>query len=124
MPKIKPTKLPDGRILLMESDENVAIPDLSAYFEKSDQEGDSLRSKDWTESATEKLQNLIGTLESLAAYIPNAIKQASGASVDKLTLKFGVKLAGEAGLPYISKGSAEGNIEIVMECSFPDKLGT
>ncbi|WP_423739155.1 CU044_2847 family protein [Crocosphaera subtropica] len=31
-------------------------------------------------------------------------------------IKFGIKLRGEAGIPYITKGTAESNIEICIKC--------
>ena len=43
------------------------------------------------------------------------------ANVDKVTLEFGVKVAGEGGVPYITKGSSECNLKITVECSFPDE---
>jgi len=41
------------------------------------------------------------------------------ANVDKVTLEFGIKVAGEMGVPYVTKGTAESNLKITVECSFP-----
>jgi hypothetical protein len=119
MSQIKSIKLPSGKIILMETDENIIMPDLSALSE-TEQDESGLRAKgEWSDTAMKKLQDLSGTLESLAAFIPSAIKQAGGANVEKVIFKFGVKLGGEAGIPYITKGSVEGNIEIEIDCVFP-----
>ncbi|MEB3216409.1 MAG: CU044_2847 family protein [Nostocales cyanobacterium 94392] len=40
-------------------------------------------------------------------------------SVDKVTLEFGIELGGEAGVPYVTKGTAKSNMKITVECSFP-----
>jgi hypothetical protein len=50
----------------------------------------------------------------------NAFRDLAGANVDKVTLEFGIKVGGEAGIPYVTKGTAESNIKITVECSFPD----
>ncbi|MBD2305435.1 hypothetical protein H6G17_07900 [Chroococcidiopsis sp. FACHB-1243] len=41
------------------------------------------------------------------------------ANVDKVTLEFGIKVAGEAGIPYVTKGTTQSNLKITVECSFP-----
>ena len=55
-----------------------------------------------------------------AEYTLNSFKNFSCAEIDELTLKFGIKLGGEAGIPYITKGQAESNIEIEIKCKFPE----
>lgn len=51
----------------------------------------------------------------------NAFKQMpiANANVDKVTLEFGIELGGEAGVPYVTKGTAKSNMKIAVECSFP-----
>ncbi|PZV18562.1 MAG: hypothetical protein DCF22_01380 [Leptolyngbya sp.] len=44
------------------------------------------------------------------------------AEVQEVNLKFGVKLGGKAGVPYITEGSAESNLEISVKCTFPPKV--
>jgi len=36
-------------------------------------------------------------------------------------LKFGLKISGEAGIPILTKASAESNFEIEVKCKFPPK---
>ncbi|MEB3182154.1 MAG: CU044_2847 family protein [Nostocaceae cyanobacterium] len=52
-------------------------------------------------------------------YPLNAFKQVPIANVDKVTLEFGIELGGEAGVPYVTKGTAKSNMKITVECSFP-----
>ena len=51
----------------------------------------------------------------------NSFKNFAAAEVSEITLKFGIKLGGEAGIPYVTKGTAESNIEIEIEiqCKYP-----
>jgi len=32
---------------------------------------------------------------------------------------FGIEIGGEAGIPYITKGTATSNLKVTVECSFP-----
>lgn len=59
------------------------------------------------------------TIRAYTSYTLNGFKQMAGASVDKVTLEFGVKVAGEAGVPYVTKRTADANLKVTMECSFP-----
>jgi hypothetical protein len=55
-----------------------------------------------------------------ALYALSAFKDFQGAKVEEVTLKFGLKLGGKAGIPYITEGSAESNLEISVKCTFPE----
>lgn len=54
-------------------------------------------------------------------YAVSAFRNFAAAEVQELTLKFGIKLGGKAGIPYITEGSAESNLEIEVKCKFPGK---
>ena len=45
----------------------------------------------------------------------------AGGNIDKVTLEFGIKAGGKAGIPYVTEGSAESHLKIVVECSFPNE---
>lgn len=51
----------------------------------------------------------------------SAFRNFGAADVQEVNLKFGVKLGGKAGIPYITEGSAESNLEISVKCTFPPK---
>jgi hypothetical protein len=34
-------------------------------------------------------------------------------------IEFGIEVGGEAGVPYVTKGTAKSNLKITVECSFP-----
>ena len=36
-------------------------------------------------------------------------------NIEEVTLEFGVEISGEAGIPYISKGSAKSNFKVTLK---------
>lgn len=68
---------------------------------------------------SEQLDQAQQMIKDFAEYTLNSFKNFAAAEVDEITLKFGIKLGGEAGIPYITKGTAESNIEISIKCKFP-----
>lgn len=115
MPKLVPIQLENGLTLYMEAEEDK---------ESSAVKGGQLRGASTGPAVKTVVQNfevLEKTLSSFTHYALNAFKQVAGANVDKVTLEFGVTIGGEAGIPYVTKGSAEGNLKVKIECSFPNK---
>lgn len=43
------------------------------------------------------------------------------AEVSEVTLKFGVNISSEAGIPYIANAKGGCNMEITVKCEFPKK---
>ncbi|MEQ8999768.1 MAG: CU044_2847 family protein [Coleofasciculus sp. B1-GNL1-01] len=50
-----------------------------------------------------------------------AFKNFTDAQIEEVTIKFGIKLAGQTGVPFITQSSAEGHFEIEVKCKFPDQ---
>jgi hypothetical protein len=44
----------------------------------------------------------------------------SEAEVEEVTIKFGIKLGGKTGIPFVTEGSAESNFEFEVKCKFPN----
>lgn len=70
-------------------------------------------------NVTQQLDKAQQMIRDCAEYTLNSFKNFDAAEVEEITLKFGIKLAGEAGIPHITKGTAESNIEIQIKCKFP-----
>ncbi|WP_107667353.1 CU044_2847 family protein [Cyanothece sp. BG0011] len=70
-------------------------------------------------NVSQQLDQAQQMIRECAEYTLNSFKNFAAAEVDEITLKFGIKLAGEAGIPHITKGTAESNIEIQIKCKFP-----
>lgn len=114
MTQLVPIQLDDGTKIYIEAEDDVsALPQLES-------EETTRIPKGVSEAAVKNFQAMQGTIRTYTAYTLNAFKDVATANVDKVTLEFGVKVAGEMGVPYITKGSAESNLKITVECSFPD----
>ena len=55
-------------------------------------------------------ERVSGTIASVCRYVHGAMESAN--RPDELEIKFALKLAGEAGIPYLTKGSGEAVLEI------------
>jgi hypothetical protein len=71
------------------------------------------------EEAQVKMQQARSMIRAYAMYALSAFKDFGVAEVQEVTLKFGLKLNAKAGIPYITEGSAESNLEISVKCTFP-----
>ena len=49
-------------------------------------------------------------------YALNAFRNLPTAEVEEVTLKFGIKMGGKAGIPFVTEGTTEGNLEIEVKC--------
>ena len=74
-------------------------------------------------AAAQSFKAIEGTIRTYTKHTLSAFKDAKsmGGNIDKVTLEFGIRLSGEAGVPYVTKGTAESNLSITVECSFDDK---
>ena len=69
-------------------------------------------------AAAQSFKAIEGTIRTYTSHTLNAFRGMAGGNVDKVTLEFGIRLSGEAGVPYVTKGTAESNLSITVECSF------
>jgi Trypsin-co-occurring domain 1 len=125
MTKLTPIQLDDNTIIYIEASEDVNVP-LIITAESAEEEEEALIHKGMSPDAMRKqmaqnFQAIQSTIRAYTVYSLNAFKQIpiSNANVDKVTLEFGIELGGEAGVPYVTKGTAKSNMKITVECSFP-----
>jgi hypothetical protein len=71
------------------------------------------------DAALLKMQQARQMIRGYAMYALSAFKDFGAAEIEEVTLKFGLKLGGKAGIPYITEGSTESNLEIQVKCKFP-----
>ncbi len=114
MAQLAPIELEDGTVIYIETEETVTAPPVPSSVETT------RTAKGAGDQAIRNFQAMQGTIRTYTAYTLNAFKNMATANVDKVTLEFGIKVAGEGGVPYVTKGSAECNLKITVECSFPD----
>ncbi|MGF1938238.1 MAG: CU044_2847 family protein [Nostoc sp. ChiQUE02] len=124
MTQLTPIQLEDGTIIYIEATDNVDAPPV--ITEVSPEGEEALIDKGWDADAAQKqivqnFQAIEGTIRAYTVYSLNAFKKIPVANIDKVTLEFGIKVGGEAGIPYVTKGTAESNLKVTVECSFPDQ---
>lgn len=84
-------------------------------------QGSGRESMGFQEDAVIKMQQARQMIRGYAAYALSAFKDFGTAEIEEVTLKFGLKIGGKAGIPYITEGSAESNLEIEVKCKFPNR---
>lgn len=89
-------------------------------FSREDFGGSSKGLKDVL-NALPKRPSIEQTILSYTSVALNALKNVSSANVDKVTLEFGIKVGGKMGIPFVTEGTAESNLKVTVECSFPNK---
>ncbi|HEY9603193.1 MAG TPA: CU044_2847 family protein, partial [Allocoleopsis sp.] len=122
MTQLTPLELEDGTIIYLEAKEDVEIPVSVAPTSEATRE---LTRADLEKglSQAQILQSfklVEGTIRAYTQYTLNAFRQVANANINKVTLEFGMKVGGKAGIPYITEGTGESNLKITVECSFPD----
>jgi hypothetical protein len=125
MTQLTPIHLDDGTIIYMEAAETVAVPLISPDLSDDEEEvfvEKGLSRAEYQKQALQSFQAIETTIRTYTNYTLGAFKQVTSASVDKVTLEFGIKVGGEVGVPYITRGTGESNIKITVECSFPNKI--
>ncbi len=123
MTQLTPIQLEDGTIIYIEATNNVDAPLVSIEVSPEGEE-EALIDKGWNAAQNQIVQNfqaIEGTIRAYTVYSLNAFKKIPVANIDKVTLEFGIKVGGEAGIPYVTKGTAESNLKITVECSFPNQ---
>jgi hypothetical protein len=125
MTKLTPIILEDNTVIYIETTENVEAPPVKP---KEPAEEEEERTTDYNlnpaqlqQQIAQNFQDIQKTIRAYTLYTLNAFKKVAIANVDKVTLEFGIELGGEAGVPYVTKGTAKSNLKITVECSFPEQ---
>ncbi|MBD0263649.1 MAG: hypothetical protein ICV78_13275 [Tolypothrix sp. Co-bin9] len=122
MTKLAPIQLDDNTIIYIEASEDVNVPLIIAE-EPAEEEEEALTDKGISEEVRKQMvqnfQVIQHTIRAYTVYSLNAFKQIPIDNINKVTLEFGMEVGGEAGVPYVTKGTAKSNLKITVECSFP-----
>ena len=92
--------------------------------QSTDTDSDERESKGLKEDTIARLQDVHETIRLYTRYAIGAFKNIGDVEVEEVKLKFGLKISGEAGIPILTKASAESNFEIEVKCKFPSKSTT
>jgi Trypsin-co-occurring domain 1 len=106
----------DGEIEQIEV--NVTATETSSEIEEED---DGIEYKDVRTDAIARMQQARQMIRSYTIYALSAFKDFNTAEIEEVKLTFGIKLGGKAGIPYITEGSAESNLQIEVKCKFAEK---
>ncbi|MEA5449785.1 CU044_2847 family protein [Leptolyngbya sp. CCNP1308] len=122
MTQLVPIRLEDGTEIYMEATDDVVAPapfGPDTYGETTrTAKGLGMPNQAIQTHAAQSFKAIEGTIRTYTSYTMNAFKDMATANVEKVTLEFGLKVGGEAGVPYVTKGTAESNLKITVECSF------
>jgi CRISPR/Cas system CMR subunit Cmr6 (Cas7 group RAMP superfamily) len=126
MTKLTPIILDDNTVIYIETTENVEAPPVKLEEPAEEEEEETttdynLNPAQLQQQLAQNFQNIQKTIHAYTVYTLNAFKKVAIANVDKVTLEFGIELGGEAGVPYVTKGTAKSNLKITVECSFPEE---
>jgi hypothetical protein len=125
MTQLTPIRIDDGTVIYIETTEDVEAPSVTSEepAEEEAEEGltDYGSPEQLQKQMAQSFQMIQKTIHAYTVYTLNAFKKVAIANVDKVTLEFGIEVGGEAGVPYVTKGTAKSNLKITVECSFPDK---
>ena len=120
MDKLTPIELEDGAIIYIEATENVDTSNINTEANESEESGRTTRSGVTSQQARmmQNFQAIESTIRTYTNHTLNAFKSVTTGNITKVTLEFGIKIGGEMGIPYITKGTAESNLRIQVECDF------
>ncbi len=130
MKKLTPIELEDGTVIYMEVKEDVELVSEETKVDEGEREltrvdlgkeekGWGGQTKSPQEQIRQSFQAIEGTIRAYTNHTLNAFRQVGSGNIDKVTLEFGIKVGGKAGIPYVTEGSADSHLKIVVECSFP-----
>lgn len=122
MNRLAPFQLEDGTVIYIEANEVVAAPLVNSQI-ATEEEEESLDGKGWNPVAVKQqmaqnFQAIQGTIRAYTTQSLQAFKDIEIGNIRKVTLEFGLKIGGEAGIPYVTKGTGESNLKITVECGF------
>lgn len=127
MSQLVPLTLEDGTVILVQSQEDIEAPTVDTTSEstrtpKGATQG-ATRGGVIPEHAVASLQETIQgyTRHIMSAFETGPITPMGNGRVEKVTLEFGVTIAGKAGIPYITEASGTGSLKVSVECKWPEK---
>ncbi len=114
MSQLAPIVLEDGTTIYIEVADRSDVPSPPM----SEAESGRVSKGVFSAGMQKQLPTVKNTITQYTRYVLNAFKELGSGNVDKVNLEFGLKIAGSSGIPYITEGSAEANLQITVECSF------
>lgn len=121
MTKLIPIQFDENTVIYIEATEDVEVPAVPTETGGARTGSKGAVSDSVKKQTMESFSAIQSTIYTYTALTLSAFKKVALANVDKVTLEFGIEVGGEAGVPYVTKGTAKSNLKITVQCSFPDK---
>lgn len=131
MTQLTPIQLDNDTVIYIEStsDINLSPIDQVSTSDSREKEEEELTGKGMSPEKLKKqliqqiqqVKTIENTIRAYTIISLNAFKKRAIPDVDKVTLEFGIELGGEAGIPYVTKGTLKSNLKITVECSLYQK---
>ncbi len=118
MTQLTPLQLEDGTVIYIEATKNISTPPISTESAEERPTTFAPSSHNVQKQVIQSFKAVEGTIRAYTTHTLNALKKVTDANIDKVTLEFGVTVGGEAGVPYVTKGTVESNLKIKVECSY------
>lgn len=114
MATLKAMELENGQWVYVQVDENISFADTQTSTQSVTRGGGFERKGigEHAHQAVDKLGDVIRAMSDTAA---QSLQDSAFGNVSKITLEFGIKLGGEAGIPFITSGKAEGSVNVKVE---------
>lgn len=126
MGQLTPVTLEDGTILYIEATDRTAsapaAPSNPVRSTIDDNPKRGLFIEEPQKQIVQSFQAIETTIRAYTTYTLSAFRNLAIAEVSEVTLKFGVNVDVQTGLPYIANGKAGCNTEITVKCVFPPKV--
>jgi Trypsin-co-occurring domain 1 len=119
MGTLQPVNLPDGTQIFIEVTDNSISSNSIAIGQTSSDNPKRGFINDASKQVAQNVHALENTVRAYTSYILNAFRDLAIAEVSEVTLKFGINVDVQTGLPYIANGKAGCNTEITVKCVFP-----
>ncbi|MGD1865974.1 MAG: CU044_2847 family protein [Phormidesmis sp.] len=124
MSTLVPLTLDDGTVIFVQSQDKVDAPPVDLPTEEIGRtpKGPTRSGGIVPERAVASLQDTIKgyTRHIMSSFEKGTVVSAGGGRVEKVTLEFGVTVAGKAGIPYITEASGTGSLKVTVECAWPE----
>lgn len=121
MAKLSPLHLEDGTVIYIETTDEITTttdrPDFPPEEVRRTTKG--ITFPEPPPAIAQNFQAIEGTIRAYTIHTLNAFRHLAIANIEEVTLQFGIEVGGEAGIPYITKGTAKSNLNITVKCSFP-----
>lgn len=123
MAMLKAMELENGQWVYVQVDENITFVGSPTSTQPTTR-GGGFERKGVSEQAHKAVDKLGDVIRAMSHTAAQALQDSAFGQVDKVTLEFGITLGGEAGIPFITSGKAEGSVNVTVEFSPKEKKGS